>query len=198
MPALVRLRPVAVLVAVGLAVPLLGPGTGSPAAAAPLAHVPGLPRAAAGLPRADAERLTAVVAPGLLLVTVPVVRGFREGRRDDPADPLQVEVRDTRPGSVGWSLGGIASSFRTSDGAARSTSVRWQVRLVASSPGMTITVSPIGAGTAIPGDPGAASRLLATSPAGGPVGTATFAVTPRVPHDPDDARFGGEITFTVL
>lgn len=150
-------------------------------------------------PVTEDERVTATVSPGLLLISVGSPRRIGDDGRVHRTEPLEVVVRDGRPGSPGWSLGGIAHGFAERGGtAAVSDQIRWTPRLVAGPGGGGVTVTPSGVGEPIEQDPGAASRQLASGAAGTSFGTSVVAVGLSVPLSAEEALFAGDVTFTVL
>jgi hypothetical protein len=145
------------------------------------------------------EQLGAVVVPGLLLVSVAAAAPARDDGKVHGTEPLTVVVRDTRPGGVGWTLDGIAHGFaEEGDQSSSSDTIRWTPNLVDASPAMTVSVTASGTGRPIVEDPGAASRTLASSPAGKSIGTAVVQLALGVPLTDRGALFRGEVTFTVL
>ena len=150
-------------------------------------------------PVAQTERVTATVSPGLLLISVAMPRPKRDDGRVHEAEPLEVVVRDSRPGTPGWSLGGIARNFAEQGGVPRaSEAVRWIPRLVSAPRPSAVTVVEFGLGEPIEEDPGSAARQLARGAAGQSFGTTVVAVGLSVPLSSRDALYSGEVTFTVL
>ena len=183
-------RSVSPCVVLALCVALAVPAV--PAAAGPAVHGAQTRRKP---PVTETERVTTSVVPGLLLVSVPAPRRFRDDGRVHDTEPLQVVVRDSRPGTPGWSLGGIARNFAEQGGTpSRSETIRWTPVLVSGPPG-GVTVIESGLGEPIEEDPGSASRPLASAKS---LGTTVLAIGLGVPLSAREARFTGEVTFTVL
>lgn len=149
-------------------------------------------------PVTETEQVTAVVPAGLLVVSVALPRRYRDDGRTHRTEPLEVVVRDSRPGTPGWSLGGIARNFTEQGGTpSASDQIRWTPRLVAA-PGAGVSVTPSGLGEPIEEDPGSVSRQLAVGAAARSFGTTVVAVGLSVPLTAEESLFAGDLTFTVL
>lgn len=147
----------------------------------------------------ETERVQAVVTGGLLVISVEVRPEPKDDGRVHEPGPLVVTVRDTRAGSLGWTLGGIAGGFTAQGGRPiRSDVIRWNPKVLDSSPSVRVTPNASGTGTPIDQDRRAASRQLASAAVGSSIGTAVIGTDLGVPLTSQEEEFRGDITFTVI